>query len=294
MYKGGDARLSGASKSYSVKKSDDSLERYLDEINDIPLLEPQEEVALARKIRAGDHEALEKLTKANLRFVVSVAKQYQNQGLSLGDLINEGNLGLIKAASRFDESRGFKFISYAVWWIRQSILQALAEQSRIVRIPLNRIGTLNKVEKLFAALEQEYEREPATHEIAEAMDMAPEEISNLVSITNKQVSLDAPIDEDEENKLLDVIENVGLPAPDSGLLFESLHQEIESALSSLDSREAEVIKLYFGIDMEHPLTLEEIGLRFQLTRERVRQIKEKALRRLRHNSRSNLLRKYLG
>ncbi|MBN2357036.1 sigma-70 family RNA polymerase sigma factor [candidate division KSB1 bacterium] len=286
--------LANSSKYYSIKNPEDSLDRYLREINEIPLLEPREEIELAKKIRAGDHEALEKLTKANLRFVVSVAKQYQNQGLSLGDLINEGNLGLIKAAGRFDESRGFKFISYAVWWIRQSILQALAEQSRIVRIPLNRIGTLNKIERLFATLEQEYEREPAPFEIAEAMDMSSAEISNLLASTSKQLSLNAAIDEEEENKLIDIIENPEMPPPDSQLQFESLRQEIEHALSSLDIREAEVIKLYFGIALEHPLTLEEIGLKFDLTRERVRQIKEKALRRLRHNSRSNLLRKYLG
>ncbi|HOT95599.1 MAG TPA: RNA polymerase sigma factor RpoD/SigA [bacterium] len=279
---------------FQIANVEDSLDRYLREINEIPLLTAGEEIELAGRIRSGDQEALELLTKSNLRFVVSVAKQYQNQGLSLGDLINEGNLGLLKAATRFDESRGFKFISYAVWWIRQSILQALAEQSRIVRIPLNRIGALNKIEKLFSSLEQEYEREPTNEELAEEMDMSPADISDLMSNTSKQLSLDAPIDEEEENKLMDVIEDYEMPAPDSQLQAESLRIEIERALASLDSREAEVIRLYFGLGMEHPLTLEEIGQRFVLTRERVRQIKEKALRRLRHNSRSNLLRKYLG
>jgi len=287
-------RLAGTGILFQTANIEDSLDRYLREINEIPLLQASQEIELAGRIRAGDQEALEILTKSNLRFVVSVAKQYQNQGLSLGDLINEGNLGLLKAATRFDESRGFKFISYAVWWIRQSILQALAEQSRIVRIPLNRIGALNKIEKLFSTLEQEYEREPTKDELAEEMDMSPADISDLMSNTSKQLSLDAPIDEEEENKLMDVIEDFEMPAPDSQLQAESLRIEIERALASLDAREAEVIRLYFGLGMEHPLTLEEIGQRFTLTRERVRQIKEKALRRLRHNSRSNLLRKYLG
>jgi RNA polymerase primary sigma factor len=286
--------LAGTGILFQVANIEDSLDRYLREINEIPLLHASEEIDLAGRIRNGDQEALELLTKSNLRFVVSVAKQYQNQGLSLGDLINEGNLGLLKAATRFDESRGFKFISYAVWWIRQSILQALAEQSRIVRIPLNRIGALNKIEKLFSTLEQEYEREPTKEELAEEMDMSPADIADLMSNTSKQLSLDAPIDEEEENKLMDVIEDFEMPAPDFFLQAESLRIEIERALGSLESREAEVIRLYFGLGMEHPLTLEEIGQRFQLTRERVRQIKEKALRRLRHNSRSNLLRKYLG
>ncbi|HNS73976.1 MAG TPA: RNA polymerase sigma factor RpoD/SigA [bacterium] len=286
--------MAGTGILFQTANIEDSLDRYLREINEIPLLQASQEIELAGRIRAGDQEALEILTKSNLRFVVSVAKQYQNQGLSLGDLINEGNLGLLKAATRFDESRGFKFISYAVWWIRQSILQALAEQSRIVRIPLNRIGALNKIEKLFSTLEQEYEREPTKDELAEEMDMSPADISDLMSNTSKQLSLDAPIDEEEENKLMDVIEDFEMPAPDSQLQAESLRIEIERALASLDAREAEVIRLYFGLGMEHPLTLEEIGQRFTLTRERVRQIKEKALRRLRHNSRSNLLRKYLG
>ncbi len=294
MLKPGEKRLAGTGILFQTANIEDSLDRYLREINEIPLLQASQEIELAGRIRAGDQEALEILTKSNLRFVVSVAKQYQNQGLSLGDLINEGNLGLLKAATRFDESRGFKFISYAVWWIRQSILQALAEQSRIVRIPLNRIGALNKIEKLFSTLEQEYEREPTKDELAEEMDMSPADISDLMSNTSKQLSLDAPIDEEEENKLMDVIEDFEMPAPDSQLQAESLRIEIERALASLDAREAEVIRLYFGLGMEHPLTLEEIGQRFTLTRERVRQIKEKALRRLRHNSRSNLLRKYLG
>ncbi len=294
MSKPGEMRLAGTGILFQTANIEDSLDRYLREINEIPLLQASQEIELAGRIRAGDQEALEILTKSNLRFVVSVAKQYQNQGLSLGDLINEGNLGLLKAATRFDESRGFKFISYAVWWIRQSILQALAEQSRIVRIPLNRIGALNKIEKLFSTLEQEYEREPTKDELAEEMDMSPADISDLMSNTSKQLSLDAPIDEEEENKLMDVIEDFEMPAPDSQLQAESLRIEIERALASLDAREAEVIRLYFGLGMEHPLTLEEIGQRFTLTRERVRQIKEKALRRLRHNSRSNLLRKYLG
>ncbi|HNY90179.1 MAG TPA: RNA polymerase sigma factor RpoD/SigA [bacterium] len=286
--------MAGTGILFQTANIEDSLDRYLREINEIPLLQASEEIDLAKRIRAGDQDALEMLTKSNLRFVVSVAKQYQNQGLSLGDLINEGNLGLLKAATRFDESRGFKFISYAVWWIRQSILQALAEQSRIVRIPLNRIGALNKIEKLFSSLEQEYEREPTKEELAEEMDMSPADISDLMSNTSKQLSLDAPIDEEEENKLMDVIEDYEMPAPDFQLQAESLRIEIERALASLEAREAEVIRLYFGLGMEHPLTLEEIGQRFTLTRERVRQIKEKALRRLRHNSRSNLLRKYLG
>ena len=286
--------MAGTGILFQVANVEDSLDRYLREINEIPLLTADEEIELAGRIHSGDQVALELLTKSNLRFVVSVAKQYQNQGLSLGDLINEGNLGLHKAATRFDESRGFKCISYAVWWIRQSILQALAEQSRIVRIPLNRIGALNKIEKLFSSLEQEYEREPTKDELAEEMDMSPADISDLMSNTSKQLSLDAPIDEEEENKLMDVIEDFEMPAPDSQLQAESLRIEIERALASLDHREAEVIRLYFGLGMEHPLTLEEIGQRFTLTRERVRQIKEKALRRLRHNSRSNLLRKYLG
>ena len=274
--------------------TDQTLDKYLQEIGGVPLLDPKEEIQLAKRIRRGDQQALEKLTKANLRFVVSVAKQYQNQGLSLGDLINEGNLGLIKAANRFDETRGFKFISYAVWWIRQSILQALAEQSRVVRLPLNRVGALNKIGKVLSALEQEYAREPSATEIAEELRMTPFEVSDTLKISGKHLSLDAPFNQEEEKRLLDVIENNELPAPDTSLMDESLRVEVDRALATLTKREAEVVRLYFGIDLEHPLTLEEIGEKFKLTRERVRQIKEKALRRLRHASRSKPLRSYLG
>lgn len=271
-----------------------SLDQYLHEIGEVSLLSPEEEIILARKVREGDQEALERITKANLRFVVSVAKQYQNQGLTLGDLINEGNLGLIKAANRFDETRGFKFISYAVWWIRQSILQALAEQSRIVRLPLNRVGTMNKIGKAFSELEQEFEREPSPEEIAEQLEISGFEVSDTLQRSGKHLSLDAPFNDEEENRLLDIIENQEQPAPDNTLISESLRIELDQALSTLTRREAEVVKLYFGLDSETPLTLEEIGEVFELTRERVRQIKEKALRRLRHASRSKLLRSYLG
>ena len=264
------------------------------EIGKVELLVPQEEIDLARRIKKGDQKALEKLTKANLRFVVSVAKQYQNQGLSLGDLINEGNLGLIKAAKRFDETRGFKFISYAVWWIRQSILQALAEQSRIVRLPLNRVGALNKIGKAFSTLEQEFEREPSASELAEELDMSLFEVSDTLKISGRHLSMDAPFAQGEDNRLLDVIQDNRQPTPDSGLLEESLKNEVKRALATLSEREAQVIKLYFGLDSEHSLTLEEIGEKFNLTRERVRQIKEKAIRRLRHASRSKALRAYLG
>lgn len=282
-----------ASKLNSIR-SDHSLEQYLQEIGEVPLLNHDEEVELAKRIRDGDEPSLEKLTKANLRFVVSVAKQYQSQGLSLGDLINEGNLGLIKAANRFDETRGFKFISYAVWWIRQSILQALAEQSRIVRLPLNRVGTMNKIGKAFSALEQEFEREPSPEEIAQILEISDFEVSDTIQRSGKHVSLDAPFSEEEENRLLDIIENQEQPSPDNTLISESLRIELDRALSTLTPREAEVVKLYFGLDLETPLTLEEIGEKFELTRERVRQIKEKALRRLRHASRSKPLRSYLG
>jgi RNA polymerase primary sigma factor len=275
-------------------RANQSLDRYLQEIGEVSLLTPQEEIELARRIKKNDQEALERLTKANLRFVVSVAKQYQNQGLSLGDLINEGNLGLIKAAKRFDETRGFKFISYAVWWIRQSILQALAEQSRVVRLPLNRVGALNKIGKAFSNLEQEFEREPSATEIAEELDMSAFEVSDTLKISGKHLSLDAPFNQGDDNRLLDVIEDEQQPPPDDYLLDESLRIEVKRALTTLSDREAEVIKLYFGLDREHPLTLEEIGERFHLTRERVRQIKEKAIRRLRHASRSRTLRSYLG
>jgi RNA polymerase primary sigma factor len=271
-----------------------SLEKYFQEIGKVELLTPEQEIELAIRMKKGDQSAMEVLTKANLRFVVSVAKQYQNQGLSLGDLINEGNLGLIKAARRFDETRGFKFISYAVWWIRQSILQALAEQSRIVRLPLNRIGAINKIGKAYSNLKQEFEREPSADEIAQSLEMDVDEISNTMKIYGKQVSVDAPFSFGDENSLLDVIQNDEMPAPDTELISESLKTEVKNVLTILPEREAEVIKLYFGLDGEFPLTLEEIGDKFNLTRERVRQIKEKAIRRLRHNSRSKILKSYLG
>lgn len=271
-----------------------SLDKYLQEIGKVDLLTPDDEIELAIRIKKGDDKALEKLVKANLRFVVSVAKQYQNQGLSLGDLINEGNLGLIKAAKRFDETRGFKFISYAVWWIRQSILQALAEQSRIVRLPLNRVGALNKIGKAYSNLEQEFEREPSAQELAQELDMDVSEISDALRVSGRHVSMDAPFAQGEENRLLDILSNEEAPSPDQSLMSESLKKEIERALSTLTDREAEVIKLYFGLNGEHSLTLEEIGEKFNLTRERVRQIKEKAIRRLRHTSRSKNLRAYLG
>ena len=266
----------------------------MQEIGKVDLLTPDEEVELAKRIRDGDPLALEKLTKANLRFVVSVAKQYQNQGLSLGDLINEGNLGLIKAAQRFDETRGFKFISYAVWWIRQSILQALAEQSRIVRLPLNRVGSLNKISKTFSELEQKYEREPSPEELAEVLDVPTNEVIDTLKISGRHVSMDAPFVQGEENSLLDVLENDSEDTPDAGLINDSLRREVQRALSTLTQREADVITLYFGLNGEHSMTLEEIGEKFNLTRERVRQIKEKAIRRLRHTSRSKALKPYLG
>lgn len=278
-----------------TNRESQSLDKYLQEIGKVELLTPDDEVELARRIKEGDQVALEKLTKANLRFVVSVAKQYQNQGLSLGDLINEGNLGLIKAAKRFDETRGFKFISYAVWWIRQSILQALAEQSRIVRLPLNRVGALNKIGKAFSKLEQQFEREPSPQEIAEILEgMTETEISDTMKISGRHISMDAPLVQGEENRLLDVLENQDEPDPDRQLIDESLSREVERALGTLTGREAEVIRLYFGIGVEHSLTLEEIGEMFDLTRERVRQIKEKAIRRLRHTTRSRGLKTYLG
>lgn len=277
-----------------TNRESQSLDKYLQEIGKVDLLTPDEEIELAVRIKKNDQRALEKLVKANLRFVVSVAKQYQNQGLSLGDLINEGNLGLIKAAKRFDETRGFKFISYAVWWIRQSILQALAEQSRIVRLPLNRVGALNKIGKAYSNLEQEFEREPNAQELAQELDMDISEVSDTLKISGRHVSMDAPFTTGEENRLLDILENEEQPSPDYTLMSESLKSEIERALSTLSEREAEVIKLYFGLNKEHSLTLEEIGEKFNLTRERVRQIKEKAIRRLRHASRSKNLRSYLG
>lgn len=278
-----------------TNRESQSLEKYLQEIGKVDLLTPEEEVDLAKRIKQGDELALEKLTKANLRFVVSVAKQYQNQGLSLSDLINEGNLGLIKAGQRFDETRGFKFISYAVWWIRQSILQALAEQSRIVRLPLNKVGSLNKINKAFSALEQQYEREPSPEELAEVLEINTEEVETTLGIAARHVSVDAPFVEGEDNSLLDVIPNTGATATDDLLEYkDSLKKEIERSLSTLTDRQRDVIKLYFGIGVEHPMSLEDIGERFSLTRERVRQIKDKAINKLRLASRSKLLKSYLG
>ena len=271
-----------------------SLDKYLQEIGKVDLITADEEVELAQRIKAGDQTALEKLTKANLRFVVSVAKQYQNQGLTLPDLINEGNLGLIKAAKRFDETRGFKFISYAVWWIRQSILQALAEQSRIVRLPLNKIGSINKINKMFAFLEQENERPPSAEEIAKKLDMTVNDVKESMKNSGRHVSMDAPLIEGEDSNLYDVLNSGESPNPDKKLLHESLRIEINRALETLTHREADVVKLYFGLGEHQPMTLEEIGETFDLTRERVRQIKEKAIRRLKHTSRSKILMTYLG
>ena len=270
-----------------------SLDKYLQEIGKEDLITVEEEVELAQRIKKGDQEALEKLTKANLRFVVSVAKQYQNQGLSLPDLINEGNLGLIKAAEKFDETRGFKFISYAGWWIRQAILQALAEQSRIVRLPLNQVGSLNKINKAFARFEQENERTPSPEELAKALELPKEKISDTLRVAGRHVSVDAPFADGEDNSLLDVLVNTDSPNADRGLINESLSTEVERALSTLTDREKDIIKYFFGIGCQE-MTLEEIGEKFGLTRERVRQIKEKAIRRLRHSSRSKLLKSYLG
>ena len=271
-----------------------SLDKYLQEIGKVDLITADEEVELAQRIKAGDQRALEKLTKANLRFVVSVAKQYQNQGLTLPDLINEGNLGLIKAAQRFDETRGFKFISYAVWWIRQSILQALAEQSRIVRLPLNKIGSINKINKTYAFLEQAHERVPSAEEIAQELDMTVSDVKESLKNSGRHVSMDAPLVEGEDSNLYDVLRSGESPNPDKDLLHESLKTEIERALETLTPREADVVRLYFGLGDQHPMTLEEIGETFDLTRERVRQIKEKAIRRLKHTSRSRILKTYLG
>ena len=271
-----------------------SLDKYLQEIGKVDLITAEEEVELAQKIRAGDERALDKLTKANLRFVVSVAKQYQNQGLTLPDLINEGNLGLIKAAKRFDETRGFKFISYAVWWIRQSILQALAEQSRIVRLPLNKIGSINKINKMYAFLEQADERVPSAEEIAKELDMTISDVKESMKNSGRHVSMDAPLVEGEDSNLYDVLRSGESPNPDKNLLHESLRTEIERALDTLTPREADVVRLYFGLGEKHAMTLEEIGETFDLTRERVRQIKEKAIRRLKHTSRSKILKTYLG
>jgi len=282
-------------KQYTNRESQ-SLDKYLQEIGKVDLITSEEEIELATRIRNGDQKALEKLTKANLRFVVSVAKQYQNKGLSLGDLINEGNLGLIKAAKRFDETRGFKFISYAVWWIRQSIMQAIADQARLVRLPLNRVGALTKIGKAYGQLEQEYERKPSAEEIAKELDMDVDEVDYALQYSGKHVSVDAPIKQgdDGKNSLIDIMVMDDQPMPDMILMKESLRKDIEYALSSLSEREATVIRLYYGIGSEHSATLEEIGEMLNLTRERVRQIKEKALIRLRHASRSKNLKVYLG
>lgn len=273
-----------------------SLDKYLQEIGRVDLLSAEEEVELAKRIKQGDHSALERLTKANLRFVVSVSKQYQNQGLSLPDLINEGNLGLIKAAQRFDETRGFKFISYAVWWIRQSILQALAEQARIVRLPLNKIGNINKINKAFSALEQEFERPPTASELAEVLELTLEEVKLSLSQTGRHVSMDAPISSTDESSsnMHDLMSNRDLPRPDDHLIDISLKEEVKRCMHALTARECDVVKLYYGIEMESGHTLEEIGNMFDLTRERVRQIKVKALRRMKHASRSEELRSFLG
>ncbi len=270
-----------------------SLDKYLHEIAKVDLITAEEEVELARKIRNGDAVALDILIKANLRFVVSVSKQYQNQGLSLPDLINEGNLGLIKAAQRFDETRGFKFISYAVWWIRQSILQALAEQARIVRLPLNKIGYINKINRTFSELEQKFEREPSILEIAQALELAPQDVKESLKTSSRHLSMDAPINPDEDGNMYDVILTDDIPEPDRELLNESLRKEIERALSTLTYREANIVRLYFGLNGKHPHTLEEIGEAFNLTRERVRQIKEKAIKRLKHSTRNKILKTYL-
>ncbi len=278
-----------------TNRESQSLEKYLQEIGKVDLLTPEEEVDLAKRIKQGDQLALEKLTKSNLRFVVSVAKQYQNQGLSLSDLINEGNLGLIKAAQRFDETRGFKFISYAVWWIRQSILQALAEQSRIVRLPLNKVGSLNKINKAFSALEQEFEREPSTDELGAVLEIPADEVRTTLGVASRHISMDAPFVDGEDNSLLDVLENNGTPTTDSELTYmESLRHEIERSLRTLTERQASIVKLYFGINVEHQMSLEDIGDKFGLTRERVRQIKDKAISKLRSKSKSKLLKHYLG
>jgi RNA polymerase primary sigma factor len=271
-----------------------SLDKYLQEIGRVDLISPEEEVILARRIKSGETEALRKLVKANLRFVVSVAKQYQNQGMSLPDLINEGNLGLMKAAQRFDETRGFKFISYAVWWIRQAILQSLAEQARIVRLPVNKIGSINRINRAFARLEQEYEREPSSQEIAEILEMIPEEVKEALKTNGRTVSMDAPISSEEDNNMYDVLQSADTPSPDRNLINESLAYEIERALSTLSSRESKVLKLYFGLGMKHPYTLEEIGEELNLTRERVRQIKEKAIKRIQFTTRCRILKSYLG
>ena len=278
-----------------TNRESQSLEKYLQEIGKVELISPEEEVKLAGRIKQGDQSALDKLTKANLRFVVSVAKQYQNQGLSLPDLINEGNLGLIKAAQRFDETRGFKFISYAVWWIRQSILQALAEQSRIVRLPLNKVGLTNKIQKAFSQLEQEFEREPSPEELADLLELETEEVSATLGIAARHVSMDTPLSEGEDNTLIDVLENPNAERAETNIEHkESLKQEIERSMKMLTERQKEVICYFFGLGVDHPMSLEDIGEKFNLTRERVRQIKDKAITKLRTNSRSKALRGYLG
>lgn len=278
-----------------TNRESQSLEKYLQEIGKVELISPEEEVRLAKRIRQGDQAALNKLTKANLRFVVSVAKQYQNQGLSLPDLINEGNFGLIKAAQRFDETRGFKFISYAVWWIRQSILQALAEQSRIVRLPLNKVGLTNKIQKAFSQLEQEYEREPSAEELAEMLELEVDEVNASLGTSARHVSVDTPLSEGEDSTLVDILENPNADRAETAIEHdESLKQEIERSMQSLTDRQKEVICYFFGIGVDHPMTLEDIGEKFNLTRERVRQIKDKAITKMRTNSRSRELRGYLG
>jgi len=277
-----------------TNRESQSLDKYLQEIGRVDLITAEMETELAKRIREGDQVALEKLTKANLRFVVSVAKQYQNNGLTLGDLINEGNLGLIKAAKRFDETRGFKFISYAVWWIRQSIMQALAEQSRIVRLPLNRVGSLSKISKTFSDLEQKFQREPSTEEVAEVIGITTEEVIDNLKLSGRHISVDAPFVQGEENNLLDVLTDANEVTADSALLLDSLKKEVQRALATLTVREAEVLAMYYGLTGVTAMTLEEIGEKFNLTRERVRQIKEKATRRLRHTSRSKALKAYLG
>jgi RNA polymerase primary sigma factor len=282
------------SKSITNRESQ-SLEKYLQEIGKVELITPEEEVKLAEKIKQGDQKALDRLTKANLRFVVSVAKQYQNQGLSLPDLINEGNLGLIKAAQRFDETRGFKFISYAVWWIRQSILQSLAEQSRIVRLPLNKVGLTNRINKAFSQLEQEYEREPSVEELAEILDLETDEVTASLNISSRHVSMDSPLSDGEENTLMDVMHNPNAENTDEELDHkQSLQTEIDRSLKTLTERQQEVIRYFFGIGVDHPMSLEDIGERFNLTRERVRQIKDKAISKLKTNTRCKLLKGYLG
>jgi len=277
-----------------TNRESESLDKYLQEIGKVDLISADHEVELAKRIRQGDSIALEKLTKANLRFVVSVAKQYQNRGLTLGDLINEGNLGLIKAAQRFDETRGFKFISYAVWWIRQSIIQAIAEQSRIVRLPLNRVGELTKISRVFSDLEQKIQREPSPDEVAAALNISTEDVINTMTVSGRHISMDAPFKQDEEGSLIDVFVDENEETPDARLMVDSLKKEVARALATLTYRESQVISFYFGLNGNNPMTLEEIGARFNLTRERVRQIKEKATRRLRNTSRSKTLKSYLG